>query len=110
MLQPIDELLDERVDAGTAGIEPEMRLLVGRAPLMIQAFESRSIGGERPAAIGRHAANQPVERYVEPDRDAVGVDRRAVLHVGERAAAGRDDDVAGANLVEQNLSFDVTEV
>ena len=32
MLQPVDELLDERVDAGAPGVEPDVRLLVSRAP------------------------------------------------------------------------------
>ena len=71
MFQPIDELFDQRVDAGAPGVEPDVRLLVRRAPLMIQAFEPGAIGGERTPAVGRHAGDQPVERHVEPDRHAV---------------------------------------
>ena len=53
MLQPIDELFDQRVDAGAAGIEPDVRLFVCRAALIIQAFEPGAIGRHRTASIGR---------------------------------------------------------
>ena len=52
---------------------------------MIQAFEAGAIGGERTPAVGRDRASvDPAD--VEPDRDAVAVDRRTVLHIGEHAA------------------------
>ena len=46
MFQPIDELFNQRIDAGAPGIQPDMRLLVCRATLMIQAFEPGAIGGQ----------------------------------------------------------------
>ena len=59
MLQPIDELFDQRVDAGAAGIEPDVRLFVSRAALIIQAFEPGAIGRERPPAVCRDPADTP---------------------------------------------------
>ena len=44
MFQPIDELFNQRVDAGAPGIQPDVGLLVSRATLMIQAFERPSAG------------------------------------------------------------------
>jgi len=110
VLQPIDELFDQRVDAGAAGVEPDVRLFVCRAALMIQAFEAGAIGRKRPAPVGGHSFHQPIQRHVEPHRHAVAVDRRAVLNVGEGAAASRHHEVPRASLLDQNLAFDRPEI
>ena len=65
MFQPIDELLDQRVDAGAAGIQPDVRLFVGGTPLIIQAFEPGAIGSQRTPSIGRDPVDQAVERHVK---------------------------------------------
>ena len=48
-LEPIHQLLDERVDARAAGIEPHVRMLVGVAPRVVQPLVRRAArnGGER---------------------------------------------------------------
>src|ERR1044071_5072718 len=106
----IEKLFDQGVDAVAAGVEADVRLFVGDAAHLIQAFERRAIGGERAAAVGGHAIDEAVEGHVEPDRYAVLIDRRAVLQVGERAAAGRDDDVAASELLGDDLALDGPEV
>jgi hypothetical protein len=50
------------------------------------------------------------ERHVDPHRDAVGVDERAVLRIRERSAAGGDDEVAHRLQELQDLAFDGAEV
>ena len=79
-----------------------MGFLIGRATLMVQAFELRAIGGERPASVGRKAGNQRSSGSVEPDGHAVGVDRRAVGRIDECAAAGRDDEMPRRQLFEEH--------
>ena len=55
------------LDAGAAGLQPVVRLLVCRAPLIIQAFEPGAIGGQRAAAVGRDPVDPALQRHVEPD-------------------------------------------
>jgi len=67
--EPIDQLLDQRVDAGAARIQPDVRAFVRRAPQVIQPLEFRAIlrrrsEGAQPAAkLMRFGA-------LEIDRDA----------------------------------------
>ena len=53
-VQPVDELFDERVDDGAAGVDAPVRLFVRRAPGGVQPLELGAIGGQRPPAVGRH--------------------------------------------------------
>ena len=110
MLQPIDELFDQRVDAGAAGIEPDVRLFVCRAALIIQGFEPGAIGRERPAAVGRDPADQPIQGNVEPDRHPVAVDGGPILTIREGATAGCHDDMPRERLFGQNLPLRRPEV
>ena len=77
---------------------------------MIQAFEAGTICGERTASVRRNSRNQTIYRNIEPHRHAVAVDGCTVLRVGERAAAGRDDQMSGRELIEQDRSLDSPEV
>src|SRR5262249_40030804 len=57
------------------------------------------------AAVGRNAQNQAFERHVQPDRRTVLLDRRAVLRVDERPAAGGDHGMPGRDLLQQHGSL-----
>ena len=101
MLEPIDQLFDQRVDAGAPGVQPEVRVLVGRAAEMEQALERRAIGGQRAPTVGRQTRDHAIEGNIEPHRNPIAVHRGAVLRIDERAAARRDDKVPGAYLLQQ---------
>src|SRR4051812_8254563 len=103
MLEPIHQLLDERVDAGATGVEPEVRVFVGRAPDVEQPLELRAVRGQRAPAVARQTGDHAVEGDIEPYRDAVAVHRGAVLWIDERAAACRDDKMTGSYLLQQYL-------
>ena len=72
MFQPIDELFNQRVDAGASSIQPDMRLLVCRATLIIQAFEPRAIGGQRTASIGGDPVDQALVTSLGLDAETIG--------------------------------------
>ena len=110
MFQPIDELFDQRVDAGATGIKPDVRLFVGCTTLIIQAFEPGAIRSQRTASIGRDPVDQPVQGHVQPNGHPVRVDRRPVLAVDKGPSAGGDHQVTPRNLVHQRLALDCTEI
>ena len=87
-----------------------MCLFVRRAPLMIQAFEPRAISCQRTPPIGWYPVDQPFERYIEPNRDAVVLNRCTVLRIDERAAARGDDDVAQGQQDLNNLALDGSKI
>jgi hypothetical protein len=87
-----------------------VRLFVGRTPLIIQAFESGAIGGQRTPSIGRDPVDQTVERHIEPHGHAVRVDRGPVLAVDERSTAGCHHQVPPGNLFHERLSLGRAEV
>ena len=75
-------------------VDADVREAVRVDARRVEPLELRPVGRERPPAVERNARDQIRERHVDPDRHAVEVDRRPVVGVGERAAAGGDDDVA----------------
>ncbi len=69
----------------------------------------------RLAASGRRPSSgmrgmRSAERQIDPDRDAVEVDRAAILGVGERAAAGGDNELADRLENAQDLALDRSKV
>ena len=96
-----DQRIDERRQRRRAGRLEAQCACSYAARRVIQAFERRAIGRQRPAAVGRHPGDQPLQRHVEPDRDPVAVDHRPVLRIDERAAAGRDHEVTRAELLQR---------
>src|SRR5437879_1093021 len=110
VFEPIDQLFDQRVDAGAPGVEPEVRVLVGCAAEMEQALERRAIGGQRAPTVGRQTRDHAIEGNIEPHRDAIAVHRGAVLRIDERAAACRHDKVPRAYLLQQYRALGGAEV
>ena len=91
-------------------IEPVVRLPIAGAACLVELLEPGAVGRERPPAVRRHALDEQGQRHVEPDREPVPIDQRAVLEVGKCAAAGRDDRVAEREQLEEHLALDVAEV
>jgi hypothetical protein len=110
VFKPVEKLLDQRIDAGPARVETEMRLFVGGAPLVIQALESGAVGGQRPAPVRRDARHEPIQRHIKPDRHAVPVDSGAVLSVRECSASCRDHQMPRRQMIRQNGPFDGAEI
>jgi len=77
---------------------------------MKELFERRAVRRQRTAPVGRHPLDDALERHVQPHRRAVGVDRRAILRIDERPAAGRDDRVARVQLILEHGALDRPEV
>src|SRR6185436_10378903 len=108
--EPVDDLVDDGLDPGAARVDAMMCFGVRRAAHGVEPFEFRPVRGERPPAIGRHAGYQAVERYIQPDRDAISVDEGSVLRIDEGAAARRHDRVARSNLIDEHRALDGPEV
>ena len=87
-----------------------MRLGVHDPSRREQPLHLAAVGGERPPAIGRQLRQHDVDRHVEPDRQAVQIDRAAVFGLDEGAAARGHDDVAQRQEDLENLSFHGAEV
>ena len=102
MFEPIDQLFDERVDAGAPGVDPEVRELVGRAPEVEQALELRSVDGQRAPAVRRQTRDDAIEGDIEPHRDAIALHDGAILRIDERSATGRHYGVSSV----QDMAFD----
>jgi hypothetical protein len=109
-LEPIDQLVHERLDGRATSVEVQMRLFVRRASCVKQALEVGAIGRERAAAVLGYTRNNQLERHIEPHRSAVGLDDGAILRIHERPAAGRDDGMAQRHLVREYGPFYTAEV
>ncbi len=103
--EPIHQLLDERIDARAAGVEPDVRERVRGTARVVQPLELGAVGGEGAPAVDRQAVDDAIERRVEPHRHAVAIDGGAVLRVDERAAAGGDDQVPRLELRDEDRAF-----
>src|SRR5438093_13702728 len=64
-LQPVDQLLDDLVDARPAGVQPHVSILVGIAPRVVQPFALEPIAYQPAPPIGGHARDPPTERDLE---------------------------------------------
>src|SRR5579862_6435308 len=85
--KPVEQLLDHFIHPGPTDIDPVMRQLIRRASDGVQPFEVRSIGGKRPSTVRGDPGDEPFERHVEPDGDAVAVDHSPILRVDKGSAA-----------------------
>ena len=84
-VQDCEDLLHEIADARARRVEPEVRLLVRGTAGRVQAFELFAVRGERPPPVGGKPGDEIVERDVEPHRQAVALDRRALTYGPEIA-------------------------
>lgn len=106
----MDNFLDDRWNSQIPSVDPMMGLRVGGAPRLIQALKFCAIGRQRSSAIGRDSGDQPFNRHIEPDREAVTVDDGAIFGVDEGAAAGRNDEVTMGELIEKDRSLGSSEI
>src|SRR6185295_18512014 len=109
-LEPVNQLIDQRLDAGAPRLEAEVGLLVRRTSGVEEPLEVGAIARERTPAVLRNTRNHPLERRIQPDRGAVAFDDCTVLWVHERPAAGCDDRVPERNLVREHGAFDTAKV
>ncbi len=90
--QALEDLLDDGVVRHVARFHREVGLGIDRIALVDQLPQRlRRIGAleQRTIAAALDPAVQHLERGAQPDRDALGADRRAGVGVHEGAAAGR---------------------
>lgn len=91
---------------GRPGVHAEMRLGVRHSPAREETLHLTAICRERAPAIGGDAGQNLFERHVQPHRETVSVDRRAVFRIGECSAACGDDDVAKWEKQTEDLALD----
>ena len=87
-----DDLVDDLVVRHLARLHGEVGQRIDRIALVHQRPQRRAriVGLEQRTVVAAlDAAHQHVEFGLEPDRDALGADRRAGVGVHEGAAAGR---------------------
>jgi len=108
--EPIDDFVHERFDSRPSGIDPPVGFLVGRATLIVHAFELGTVRSERPALIGRKPGDDPVEGRIQPHGDTIRVDGGTIRRIDECATAGRDDEMPLWQLLEHNCTLDRPEV
>ena len=87
-----------------------MRQLIGGTPLMIQALEPGTVGGQGAPAVNGNALDKSIHGHIEPDRHAVLVDHGAILRVRKRPSACRHHKVTGIDLLEKDRVLDSPEI
>ena len=70
-VQPLNDVFDELLNGAASCVYPEVRLAVGREALIIKLFHTKTIRGQRPAAVAGHPLQDDFEWRVEPDDPAV---------------------------------------
>src|SRR5437763_577500 len=74
LTKTIDDLLGQRLGPANRRVDAEMCLLIGRALREIQMLERRAICGERPPSVLRDPGDRFLDRDIEPNGHAIGVD------------------------------------
>lgn len=110
LIEPIHHLLHDAGHGRPLRVDPDVCLFVGRAPGCIKTLEFDPISRERPAAVNRHARNEPFERQVEPDGKSILEHDRTILRVHERAASRRHNRVTQGDQIEQDCLLGGSEV
>src|SRR5262249_9034250 len=106
----VDDAFGHVLRMSAARVDAKLRVRVRRLPYRKEPLELLAIARERTATVRRDARQQLVKRHVEPDRQSVQVDGRAILGIHERPAARRDDDVSKRQQQTDDIAFHAAEV
>ena len=77
---------------------------------VIELLHLRTVGRQRAAAVSGDPLEDACQRNIEPGDRAVGKHQRPVVRLGERAAAGGDDDLPLRQQIAEHVALLLAEI